>query len=305
MRPDWIAVDWGTSNLRAWAMGARGEVLADAKSDAGMGTLKPGPHGFEPALMDLIRPWLGGDRVVDVIACGMVGSRQGWAEAAYRPVPAAPLAPTPVRAVAHDRRIRVHILGGVSQKAPPDVMRGEETQIAGLLTEMPGFEGVIALPGTHTKWVQIVGGEIFHFASYMTGELYALLSRQSVLRHSVGHGGLDDAAFIDALGDTLSHPERVAAKLFGLRAAHLLAGEDPAQASARLSGYLLGLELAGARPYWLGQPIALVAAGAAAHRYCLALDTLGAAYTRHDPDACVRAGLTATHAALTQTEPNR
>jgi 2-dehydro-3-deoxygalactonokinase len=91
MTPDWIAVDWGTSNLRAWAMDAAGRARAEAASDAGMGGLAP--SGFEPALLALIGPWLAPGRVTDVVACGMVGARQGWTEAPYAAVPAPSPAP--------------------------------------------------------------------------------------------------------------------------------------------------------------------------------------------------------------------
>ncbi len=297
-KADWIAVDWGTSTLRAWAMDADGAVLAEARSEQGMSGLEAGASGFEPALLALVEPWLSPGRT-QVVACGMVGARQGWAEAGYRTVPAPPLEPGGLtRAVNRDPRLVTHIVGGLSQTNPPDVMRGEETQIAGLLAAAPGFEGVAALPGTHSKWVQIVGGEVFHFASFMTGELYRLLAEQSVLRHSVEAGGHDAAAFLEAFTDTLSHPDRFAARLFTLRAAHLLRGEDPALAASRLSGALLGLEIAGAKPYWLGQPIALVAEGRHAERYQAALGELGAEVTLHDPDTCVLDGLRQARAEL-------
>lgn len=295
---DWIAVDWGTSTLRVWAMDADGAVLAEARNDKGMSGLAPGAAGFEPELLALAERWLPPART-QVVICGMAGARQGWAEAGYRTVPAPPLDPSAItRAVNRDARLVTHIVGGLSQANPADVMRGEETQIAGVLAASPGFEGVVALPGTHSKWVQIVGGEVFHFVSFMTGELYALLAKHSVLRHSIEPTGHDDAAFLEAFSDTLSHPDRFAARLFTLRAEHLLHGADPAVAAARLSGALLGLEIAGAKPYWLGQPIALVAAGAHARRYRAALAELGAEVTLYDPDTCVLEGLRAARAHL-------
>jgi len=293
-KADWIAVDWGTSTLRAWAMGRDGTVLAEATSDQGMGGLPPGPDSFEAALLALVSPWLTRGAVTEVLACGMVGSRQGWVEAGYRRVPTAALAAealTPART--HDPRLKVHVLSGISQHNPWDVMRGEETQIAGLLAAQPKFEGVVALPGTHTKWVQILDGEVFHFASFMTGELFALLSNHSVLRHSVDAKGFAKDSFIAAVEDTLSRPERVAAQIFGLRAEHLLKGEDPVIAASRLSGLLLGLELAGAKPYWLGQPIALVASGQHATCYSTALEVVGASFEVFNPDDCVLSGLRA------------
>lgn len=113
---DWIAVDWGTSNLRVWAMDEDGRVLAEASSTAGMGSLRP--EDFEPMLLDLIIDWIDVARATDVLACGMVGARQGWAEAGYVTVPGAPSGPL-TRAPSRDAGIAVHILPGMRQLSPP------------------------------------------------------------------------------------------------------------------------------------------------------------------------------------------
>ena len=267
---DWIAVDWGTSHLRAWAM-RDGAPTAEATSDRGMGRL--GSADFEPALLDLVEPWLEQDRTT-VVACGMVGSRQGWAEAPYGQVPARPSSDRLTRPATHDMRLSVHILPGLKQDSPADVMRGEETQIAGYLTANPDFDGVVCLPGTHTKWAQVSAGEVVSFRTFMTGEIFSLLARQSVLRHSIGDGW-DDAAFAEAVDQTISRPETLATRLFSIRAEALLHDSGPASARARLSGTLIGAELAGSRPYWLGQRIVLIGeAGLSAH-YARALSLQG------------------------------
>ena len=284
---DWIAVDWGTSNLRAWGM-AGNSVVAEATSDKGMGSLEP--SGFEPALLDLISPWLGSG-TTPVIACGMVGSRQGWVEAPYASVPAPP--PTgSIPAPTTDPRIDVRIVPGLKQATPPDVMRGEETQIAGYLAGNPGFDGVLCLPGTHTKWAQISAGEVVSFRTFMTGELFALLSSASVLRHSTG-AGWDGDAFADALSDTMARPESLAARLFSIRADHLLNGTHGAPASARLSGLLIGAELAAARPYWLGQNVAVIGSETQAAIYAQALELQGLRAQKATADDMVRRGLAA------------
>jgi 2-dehydro-3-deoxygalactonokinase len=296
IRPDWIAVDWGTSNLRAWAMGADGTPRARAESDRGMGTLDR--DGFEPALLDLIDPWLGSG-TVDVVACGMVGSRQGWVEAPYAAVPSPPRRDAPfARAPTRDPRLRVHVLHGLKQERPVDVMRGEETQIAGLLARDPGFEGVACLPGTHSKWAHLSAGEVVAFASFMTGELFALLSRQSVLRHSVAAEGWSDADFAEAVEDTLSRPERMAARLFGLRAEALIADLAPERARARLSGLLIGTELAAARPYWLGREVVLIGASGTTRAYAAALALTGLAPRILPATDMTLAGLAAARARL-------
>ncbi len=286
--PAWIAVDWGTSNLRAWAMGPDGRVLAEATSDEGMGKLSR--EGFEPALLRLVGPWLA-DRP-PVVACGMVGSRQGWCEAPYRTVPCTPLdRGALVLAPATDARLKVWIAPGLKQTSPADVMRGEETQIAGALRLLPGYDGVLCLPGTHSKWVHISAGEVVSFQTYMTGEMFALLSEASVLRHGMQGAGWDEAAFDAAVSDALSRPERLGARLFSLRAEGLIAGLSPQAARARLSGLLIGTELAAARPYWLGQRVTLIGAETLSAAYARALAAQGVAAQRLNATDCTLAGL--------------
>lgn len=290
MIPDWIAVDWGTSNLRAWAMQA-GKVIAEACSDQGMGKLAQ--TEFEPALLQLIAPWLSSG-VMPVVACGMVGSRQGWQEAPYRAVPCTPSEPGALISVKTlDPRIDVKIAPGLKQMTPADVMRGEEIQIAGALALLPDFDGVLCLPGTHSKWAHISAGEVVSFRTFMTGEMFALLSQQSVLRHGMTGKGWDDAAFDQGLSDAISKPETIAARLFSLRAEGLLADLDPGAARARLSGLLVGIELAGAKPYWLGQKVALIGDEKLTAHYARALALQGLDCDLLDATQCTINGLNA------------
>ncbi len=292
--PAWIAVDWGTSHLRAWAMSANGTVLAQASSDRGMGRLDRA--GFEPALLALVGPWLQGS--TPVIACGMVGSRQGWVEAPYAATPCPPQGGSFARAQSDDPRLAVHVIPGIKQLHPADVMRGEETQIAGYLAQNKGWDGVICLPGTHTKWAHISAGEIVSFQTFMTGELFATLATQTVLRHSIAADGWDDAAFDTGLADAYGRPEKLAGRLFSLRAEGLLHDLPGAAARARLSGLLIGAELAAAKPYWLGQQIAVIGAGALARLYVTALAQHGAPATQVNAEAATLAGLTAAYRQL-------
>jgi 2-dehydro-3-deoxygalactonokinase len=270
-KADWIAVDWGTSSLRAWAMSADGKVLGEARSDKGMGKLKP--DEFEAALLELAEQWLG--TTTTIIACGMVGAKQGWVEAAYRSVPGTPLGQPMTRAAAYDNRLNVQIIPGLKQIKPADVMRGEETQIAGFLHVEPKFDGVLCLPGTHTKWVHISAGEVVSFQTVMTGEMFALLAGQSVLRHSVAVDGLDENALSQAVSDTLARPETVGARMFSIRAEGLLTGLSPVVARSRLSGMLIGAELAATRPFWLGREVVLIGDGKLSRIYKLALGLQG------------------------------
>lgn len=296
---DWIAADWGTTNLRVWAMDRAGRVLARAVSDRGMGQLAR--EDYEPALLALAGGWLG-DGPVPVLVCGMAGSRQGWAEAPYAAVPCAPLAAgRTARPPVRDGRLRVHLVAGLMQASPADVMRGEETQIAGYLAGRPQFDGVLCLPGTHSKWVRISAGEVVSFQTFMTGEMFALLAGQSVLRHSVAGDGWDEASFDEGVDQAISRPERIAARLFALRAEGLLHGLTSDKARARLSGLLIGAELAGARPYWLGQEVVLIGAETVGGAYRRGLAAQGVTATLADGEATVLAGLTAARALVKET----
>ncbi len=290
MNPDWIAVDWGTTRLRAWAMDGRSPV-AEAASEDGMGRLTR--DGFAPALHGLLEALAPGTSV-PVIACGMVGARQGWVEAPYRQVPCTPVGGPLTRAGDGGS---VHIVPGLRQDRPAaDVMRGEETQIAGFLGLNPGFDGTICLPGTHTKWAQISAGEVVSFQTAMTGELFGALRDHTVLSHTLDDAD-DEAAFAEAVSDGMSRPEALAQRLFALRARHLLEG-TAAGSGARASGLLIGAELAHARPYWLGMPVAVVGERGLAARYAAALRAQGAAPMVTRADACTLAGLGAARKIL-------
>ena len=271
----WIGVDWGTSNLRAYAIDEIGFPIAELESDSGMGRLRP--DEFETTLVALVEPWLRDNCTIPVYACGMVGARQGWKEASYRPVPCDLLETSGfTRVETVDPRIDVLILPGLSQAAPPDVMRGEETQIAGFLASEPRFSGTVCLPGTHTKWAEIEEGTVAAFHTFMTGELFSLLSEQSILRHSVSENGDDPAAFLQAARNAAARPENVALDLFGLRAASLLADYRPETARARLSGMIIGHEIGVARAFWSSRPVVLIGAPQLTGHYARVLEAEGA-----------------------------
>lgn len=300
--PDWIAADWGTTNLRVWGLSSEGAVVCAASSAKGMSKLDPSE--FELALLELIGSWLAEKAGTLVVACGMVGARQGWVEVPYQQAPCAPLAKEIVYAAVRDARLRVAILAGVSQMTPhPDVMRGEETQIAGLLLERPGYEGVVCLPGTHTKWVRIHAGAILRFQTFMTGELFELLRVHSVLRHSIDSTSWDNDEFASAVGAAFARPESVAARLFGIRAGSLLAVLESRAANARLSGILIGAELAAAASdFWSGQEITIIGAARQAEIYAAALRALDRESTIVDGTHVTLAGLKSAYGKILEHE---
>jgi 2-dehydro-3-deoxygalactonokinase len=291
---DWIAVDWGTSNLRAWAIGPDGAIVHEASSPQGMAKLTR--EEFEPALLALIGNWLPAGRKTLVVACGMVGARQGWIEVPYNEAPCPPASAQSARAPqTKDARLDVWIIAGVMQREPADVMRGEETQIAGLLQRSPGFEGVICMPGTHTKWVRVKGGKIVEFKSCMTGEVFGLLAGQSVLRFSVGGDGWDEREYDSAVRNALAQPEGFAGALFSIRASSLIAGLTPAAANARLSGLTIGTELAATQAYW-SNDVSIIDNGRQAALYAAALKIAGASATLLPAQDVTLAGLRAAQA---------
>jgi 2-dehydro-3-deoxygalactonokinase len=305
VQAEWIAVDWGTTSLRAWAMRG-GRACDEARAPMGMGTLAP--QEFEPALLQAVAPWLGPGET-PVVICGMAGARTGWAEAPYRSAPCAAAPEGALRVAGTDPRLAVHILPGVKQARPGDVMRGEETQIAGFVAQNPDWDGTIVLPGSHAKWVQLSAREIVSFRTALTGEAFAALSQHTVLRHTLGGpdagdpgeidgAEIDEAAFDGGVDDGLARPQHLMTALFGLRADALLTGLAPDAARARLSGLLIGAEMAGLKPYWLGAQIAVIGAPGISGLYARALERQGAAVQRADATDATLAGLAAARAAL-------
>ncbi len=276
MAADWIAVDWGTSNIRAWMINSDESVLSSDASDNGMAQLRP--NEFETALLELVGGWLKTGRRTEIIVCGMAGAKTGWIEAPYRSAPCPPLASgETVSPIVRDARLDVSIVPGVKTDNPGhDVMRGEEVQVAGYLAGAPEFEGVLCMPGTHTKWVHVKNGEIVSFRTYMSGELFSILSRHSVLGPCLAADGWNEAEFLTAVDTVMCRPESLASQFFGIRAASLIAGLPPVNATSRLSGCLIGAEIAAAKQYWLGREIVIIGAERIAGAYLSAMTQVGA-----------------------------
>lgn len=294
----WIAADWGTSHLRLWPMGADGVPLCRIDSDQGMSRLSP--KDYEPTLLSLLAPYLLPDGPLDVVCCGMVGSRQGWSEAPYASSPCVPPSfDCATRVATADLRLRVFILSGVKQAEPADVMRGEETQIAGVMARSPSLDGVICLPGTHTKWVSVQAGKITGFATFLSGELFQLVSQHSVLRHTLAPQGWDQAAFEEGCHIGADAPAHLANALFGLRAEALLKGLDPVAARSRLSGILLGMETAAQRNAWQGRSVVIVGESDLAQAYAAALGLQGATAEIADAEEVTLAGLSVARSQMT------
>jgi 2-dehydro-3-deoxygalactonokinase len=285
-----VAVDWGTSSFRGWLMSAKGEAIAESRGGEGM--LHCATSGFAPVLLHHLAQ-LGAPDDVPVLICGMAGARQGWREAPY--------VKTPTRLEAlHEGAIRVdasgdvRILPGIAQARAdrPDVMRGEEMQLLGV-TEAD-FTGLVCIPGTHSKWIRIEKGHVVEFSTYMTGELFSVISQHSILSHAVepdSASAADNAPFREGLAAALTAPSGLSASLFRLRAAQLLGFEQRADGAARLSGLLIGTEIADVRHQYGAPALRLIGAGQLGRLYEAALKAQGFDVTVVDAEEASRLGL--------------
>ncbi len=292
----WLAVDWGTTNVRVWAMGATDQVLDARTSADGMARLGGDRDAFARAFQELIAGW-SGPRPLPAVVCGMAGGREGWQEAPYAPVgrPLDALADLAVRVEIADRGLDVRILPGVSQDDPPDVMRGEETKLLGL----GPVSGLVVMPGTHPKWVRLEQGRLRRFHTAMTGEVFAAIASHTMLRHTLTGDGFDLDAFAAAILDAKAAPERLLTRAFGLRASDVLGHVEPAVARGRLSGWLTGLEIEDCLHRLDADKFVLLVGGRdQTARYRRAFAHYGITAEQHDADALTIRGLVSARSRL-------
>lgn len=311
-----VALDWGTSSLRAYLLSASGAILDVRGNDWGiMGLPGSGDDAasrsarFAQAFWQIAGDWLAQPNTSrHVVACGMVGSAQGWREAAYIPLPATTdgLAGAMV-SVDAGNGVQVHIAPGLIEHGElPNVMRGEETQIAGVLSHLEhaglGTSGrwLIGLPGTHSKWVRVEDGVIVHFDTFMTGEVFALLSRHSVLGRSMAEQGLEASdpaarqAFDRGIRNAASqHGDRgLLSTIFSSRTLGLTNVLSGAEQIDYLSGLLIGHEirglLAGLPEEWRTARVAVVGREHLCQRYRQAMIVNDLDAISVDEDATVR-----------------
>lgn len=301
-----IALDWGTTRCRAYLMGDEGSVLAELHSSSGSMVVSaradaagtPAVQMFEQAFTELCGEWLAEFPGIPVIACGMVGSNHGWAEAAYRVVPADLFAPGPaLTRVRTSEGVAVDIIPGlISELGLPDVIRGEETQVLGALAGAVGTQGapeeqIVVLPGTHSKWVRVAGTIVTDFTTCMTGELYALLTEDSTLSLlAVRSDQPDWAAFYKGL-DVATSPAGAGGLLctaFSARTLVMTGALTPGQVEDYVSGLLIGHELAGIGASWLAGysgEVLLCGSTQLTERYRRALEARGFKVNLASPEA--------------------
>lgn len=266
-----IGLDWGSSSLRAMLIDAEGAVLDTRTSTQGASTLTGGAASFVAALDALISDWR--EPGLPIVACGMVGSQHGWREVPYAecPADAATLAAGALTVDWHGQP--VHLLPGLrceTAGGPPDVMRGEETQVlsAGVAN------ACVILPGTHSKWAQVVDGAVRSFATHMTGELFAVLRQHSVLgRLMPAEAGDDITAFISGVQAARDQGDRgLSHQLFAVRTLGLTARLPHASLADYLSGLLIGHEIRAGLATSHNESLVLIGEPALCRRYATALE---------------------------------
>jgi 2-dehydro-3-deoxygalactonokinase len=290
-----LACDWGTTNLRAWTLDAAGGVVEHREFDLGVSRLGPGEAADR--FRTEVRPALGAERL-PAILCGMIGSNLGWTAAPYADCPAglAELARCLVEVEPGVRIIpgmRSHGLAGA-----PDVMRGEETQLMGWLAQNPERRRgrhVVCHPGTHAKWMLVEDGRLVRFVTAMTGELFAVLGKHSVLKSDAPAD--DPEAFAEGLA-AAGEGDALAARLFTARS-RVVGGAKPAESTpSYLSGLLIGAEVASVPRLLEAEPagrVALLGDETLCALYERALARRGVDYETFDGETAAVAGLSALH----------
>ncbi len=247
----YIAVDWGTSHLRAYCcqLSRNGEVTV-LGSLTGPGVKKV-QTDFKSTLLTLIAPWLAQYGQLPVYLAGQIGSSIGWLETAYL---ACPIRPEQI--LQHPQSLvcdhyQISIMPGLSCRLPGqqfDAMRGEELQILGLCQMYPEYEQgehLLCLPGTHTKWVLLRDGVIEYFKTALTGELFDLLCHQSVLLPKLAPTEpFCWRSFATGAAHSLHQQQPdLLHSLFSVRSRQLFAGESATEGRAYLSGLLIGSDI--------------------------------------------------------------
>jgi 2-dehydro-3-deoxygalactonokinase len=323
-----IAFDWGTSSLRAYLFGARGKVLDTRNLPWGIMKLpcSAAEGGFDAAFEAACGDWLDARPGLPLIACGMVGSAQGWVEARYIDTPAdANRLASSLAEVRTARGALLHIVPGVLERGTlPNVMRGEETQILGAMLDEPqgaeaGREGsvsgaqagtqqgsqaqgeahttLVGLPGSHAKWAIVEGSRIERFHTFMTGETFAALRDHTILGRTMQTPAApDNEAFLRGVAVARGASEAgMLATIFSTRTLGLTGQLAAEQQPDYLSGLLIGHELSGLEKLleqtganWDSQPVLLIGDAALVERYRLALAHFGCRHARTVANATER-----------------
>ena len=273
-----IGLDWGTTSLRAHLIGNDGVVLDSLSSAEGI--MSSEGKDFKNTFERVLKPWLNENPALPVVASGMITSRNGWVETPYLPLPAgsSEFASALTRFNVDDTQ-KIYFVPGASYEnkfGSPDIMRGEETQIIGCISQKESKSEIFLLPGTHSKWAKSTSGEIINFMSFMTGEVYALLKQHSILGTLMTPRDepLSDG-FINGVESRFRSDTSLLHQIFSARTLALFEQLPSNEISDFLSGLLIGEEVKSAKQNFDidgSQTVQIIGRGDLTQRYATALD---------------------------------
>lgn len=298
-----VAVDWGTTHMRAMLCAAGQTALDRDAVIKGPGISRLGKSAAE-TLLHAIRRWVDEFGRLDVLLGGMVGSNIGWRETPYLSCPLALNDLVSNLETFDHQGHRVAIVPGIScinTLGQPDVMRGEEVQLLGWTSrneEEPRGDQLLCLPGTHTKWVRLLNGELTRFTTSLTGELFSHLRQHSVLvpkTEASSNVPLDEEAFRQGVHVASHYGDDLLHAVFSTRSRKLIDGHDFGDASSYLSGLLIGADVRSAlrANHIGGKLIELIGAPALCERFAMAIEQLGYTSRTTDGSEAVHAGFLA------------
>jgi len=297
-----IAIDWGSSAFRAFLLDVQGQVL-DRKTTTD-GVLAINGASYHQVIIDHCGEWLEATPALSIIMAGVIGSRNGWKETPYIASPASieTLARSCVEVELGDSR-DIQIVPGVTGPnffAGADVMRGEEVQVFGALRALGLSDGLVCLPGTHSKWCVVKGGEITFLTTFMTGEMFALIRRQSSIGLVIDAAEFERDSFSAGLA-AASGSVGLLHQLFSVRADILLGNLKVASAESYLSGMLIGYEIESVRSV-LDDDLSVVLVGneGLTLRYAAALNECGGPVVQVSGDEAFIRGILMIREALAQ-----
>ncbi len=269
-----VAIDWGTSSFRAWLIDGSGTILQQIKT--GQGILQVGNGSFENILRENIARLRATENIV-IIASGMITSSNGWVETPYLSCP------VDISALASGLVCRkwtgpgeIWFIPGVSQRFPePDIMRGEETQLAGINIE---GDAVVVLPGTHSKWVRMTTGKIEAFTSFLTGELFAAITSHTILAETGGMVWSEQDFLRGVFSAADNGGKFLLSRLFQLRANKIL-NLAAAAGCSYVSGLLIGMEIEDAIERGYNSPVLIAGEKGLVQRYGSAFTARGITVT--------------------------
>lgn len=277
----WIGLQWDGQSVNIWLHDQKNEVISQRQA----------AHAGIKAILDQLSPDLPDGKVTPVISAGLPD------------VPTSNLRQVPARPVVgvltlnpDDPRIKLLAIPGLQQRKPVAQMSGDETMVAGYLQHNPDFDGVICSAGPQTHWIHISAGEVVSFQTFLTSLMTSFMAEQLSIAPSRSRTGVDNDALVAAMNDIIMRPQNLGAELAQLAANKSLNDASDQFSWSKMLGLMIGLELSGARPYWLGQRVAILGDEPLATIYSEALHTQGVPSECHDRVRMAQFGLASAYA---------